>query len=52
MIKEYVRLKEYSFCPNAACDKVVIRDDKSNYRVICVDDWIIDDESLDGTKGY
>lgn len=37
---------------NSGIDKVVIRDDKSNYRVISVDDWIIDDESLDGTKGY
>ena len=37
---------------NSGIDKVVIRDDKSNYREIAVSDWILDDESLDGTKGY
>jgi dCMP deaminase len=37
---------------NSGINTVVIRDDKSNYRVIKVDEWIDNDESLDGTKGY
>ena len=37
---------------NSGIDKVVIRDDKSNYRIISVNEWIDNDESLDGTKGY
>ena len=37
---------------NAGIDKVVIRDDKENYRIISVSEWIVNDESLDGTMGY
>ena len=37
---------------NSGIDKVVIRDDKSNYIIISVNEWIDNDESLDGTKGY
>jgi len=37
---------------NAGIGKVVIRDDKENYRIISVSDWIVNDESLDGTMGY
>ena len=37
---------------NAGISKVYIRDDKENYRIICVDDWIENDESLIGTLGY
>jgi dCMP deaminase len=37
---------------NAGIDKVVIRDTKENYREILVQDWIEQDESLDGVLGY
>lgn len=37
---------------NAGIREVVIRDDKENYRIIPVTDWIDDDESLVGKKGY
>lgn len=37
---------------NAGIKDVVIRDDASNYRLIDVQEWIENDESLDGTFGY
>ena len=37
---------------NSGIEKIVIRDDKENYRIISVNDWIEDDESLNGTMGY
>lgn len=37
---------------NAGIDEVVIRDTKQEFRVIKVQDWIDNDESLDGTRGY
>lgn len=37
---------------NAGIDKVVIRDTKEDYRIIKVQDWIDQDESLDGAYGY
>lgn len=37
---------------NAGIEKVYIRDTKDLYRVINVEDWINDDESLQGTFGY
>ena len=37
---------------NAGIKEVIIRDDKDNYRIIPVTDWIEDDESLIGKKGY
>jgi dCMP deaminase len=37
---------------NAGIEKVYIRDSKSLYRIIDVNEWIIDDESLNGTFGY
>ncbi len=37
---------------NAGIKEVVIRDTKNDYRVISVQDWIDNDESLDGKKGY
>lgn len=37
---------------NAGIKEVIIRDDKDNYRIIPVSDWIENDESLNGTKGY
>lgn len=37
---------------NAGIEKVIIRDTKEDYRVILVQEWIDDDESLTGQKGY
>ncbi len=37
---------------NAGIKEVIIRDDKDNYRIIPVSDWIEDDESLIGKLGY
>ena len=37
---------------NSGIDTVVIRDDNLNYRIIKVNDWILNDESLEGSKGY
>ena len=37
---------------NAGIKEVIIRDDKDNYRIIPVNDWIDNDESLEGKKGY
>ena len=37
---------------NAGIDRVVIRDTENDYRVIEVNEWIENDDSLDGTRGY
>ena len=37
---------------NAGIATVIIRDDKENYRVIDVKDWIAHDDSLSGQFGY
>ena len=37
---------------NAGIREVVIRDTENDYRVIPVSDWIENDESLEGKKGY
>ena len=37
---------------NAGIKEVVIRDDKDKFRIIPVENWITDDESVTGTKGY
>ena len=37
---------------NAGIETVVIRDDKENFRVIKVSEWIEDDDSLSGRFGY
>lgn len=37
---------------NAGIEKVYIRDSKDEYRVVSVQDWIDDDESLLGVMGY
>lgn len=37
---------------NAGIEKVYIRDDKDHYRELLVEDWVTDDESLDGVFGY
>ena len=37
---------------NAGIKNVVIRDDKNNYRIISVIDYVNNDESLEGISGY
>lgn len=37
---------------NAGIEKVVVRDSKSEYRIIQVQEWIDQDESLEGILGY
>lgn len=37
---------------NAGIRQVVIRDTHTDYRVIDVNDWVLDDESLSGQFGY
>lgn len=37
---------------NAGIKKVVIRDTKSDYRIIDTEEWITNDESLEGSMGY
>ena len=37
---------------NAGIEKVYIREDRFNYSVYDVADWIENDDSIDGTLGY
>lgn len=37
---------------NSGIEKIIVRDDKENYRIIDVEGWITDDESLEGKGGY
>ena len=37
---------------NAGIERVYIRDTKNDYRIIQVQDWVLDDESLEGIFGY
>ena len=37
---------------NAGIERVIIRDTKDDYRIIMVQDWIDNDESVIGTLGY
>lgn len=37
---------------NAGIDKVVVRDSQEEYRVVDVQDWIDNDESIEGKRGY
>jgi dCMP deaminase len=37
---------------NAGIECVVIRDTAQDYRMIAVQDWVENDESLEGIKGY
>lgn len=37
---------------NAGIERVIIRDDDENYRVIDVFDWIMNDDSIEGKFGY
>ena len=54
---EYVRNScSCSMCKrliiNAGIEKVIVRDDDEHYRVIPVQEWIDNDESLTGEFGY
>lgn len=40
------------FIINAGIEKVIIRDTKDKYRIILVNDWIINDDSLTGEGSY
>lgn len=37
---------------NAGIEQVIIRDTKDEYRIIDVQEWIENDESLEGVRGY
>ena len=37
---------------NAGIEQVVIRNSPDEYKIIPVQDWVVNDESLDGVKGY
>ena len=37
---------------NAGIKQVVIRDTRDEYRIVDVNDWVLDDESLSGQFGY
>ena len=37
---------------NAGISTVYIRDTRDNYRVVRVQDWVDNDESLEGVTGY
>ncbi len=37
---------------NSGIERVVIRDDENSYRTILVIDWIMNDESIVGERGY
>lgn len=54
---EYIRYSNScSMCKrmiiNAGIETVYVRDDENQYRMIDVNDWIENDESLEGIKGY
>ena len=55
--KEYIaKSNSCSLCKrmiiNAGIDKVIVRDNKNEYREVDVQDWIDNDESLEGKRGY
>lgn len=37
---------------NAGIKNVIVRDTEEDYRIIDVEDWIVNDESLEGSFGY
>ena len=37
---------------NAGIETIITREDKDNFTIHCVKDWIVNDESLNGTRGY
>jgi dCMP deaminase len=54
---EYIRnSNSCSMCKrmiiNAGIENVVVRDTEDEYRIIPVQEWISNDESLNGTRGY
>lgn len=55
-MKYIARSNSCSMCKrmiiNAGIEKVIIRDNEQEYRIIEVQDWIENDESLDGVRGY
>ena len=40
------------FIINSGIDKIIIRDNKDEYRIVDVNDFIKNDESIEGTFGY
>ncbi|MDP4177280.1 MAG: cytidine deaminase [Bacillota bacterium] len=40
------------FIINSGIEKVIVRDTKDNYRIIDVNEWIENDDSLEGNGGY
>lgn len=37
---------------NAGIEKVIVRTTRDDYKILSVDDWIENDESITGTEGY
>ncbi|MBR5515217.1 MAG: dCMP deaminase family protein [Clostridia bacterium] len=37
---------------NAGIETVIVRDTRNDYRIIDTKEWIVNDDSLDGTRGY
>ena len=37
---------------NSGIERIIVRDDRENYRIIEVEDWVTNDESLEGKGGY
>lgn len=63
LVGKEVKTKEYvknanpcmlckRFIINAGISKVVVRNDKENYTEIDVNEWIVNDDSLEGVFGY
>ncbi|HEY8805356.1 MAG TPA: cytidine deaminase, partial [Clostridium sp.] len=40
------------FIINSGIEKVIIRDNKIQYKIVFVDEWIESDDSLQGDGGY
>ena len=40
------------FIINAGIEKVIIRDDKIQYKIVFVQEWIENDDSIQGEGGY
>ena len=58
-MSDYSYIKDANSCAmckrmviNSGISQVVIRDDEEHYRLIQVQDWVEDDESLIGKRGY
>ncbi len=48
----YRHLWEYDVVTSTGIERVIVRDDKENFRVINVSEWVENDESLSGVFGY